>query len=56
MSKRSKDSPSPAVKDETPFVRFQNLIRGLVAVPKKEVEIEEARWRANRPLKKKSAG
>jgi hypothetical protein len=38
-----------------PFTRFQNLIRGLVAVPKKEVEIELARWRADRSKKKKSA-
>jgi len=41
--------------DTTPFERFQHLIRGLVAVPKKEIEAEEARWRANRPSKKKSA-
>jgi hypothetical protein len=39
----------------TPFERFQRLIRGIVAVPKKEVEAEEARWRADRALKKKSA-
>jgi hypothetical protein len=30
-------------------------MRGLVAVPKKEVEIEEARWRADRLKKKKPA-
>jgi hypothetical protein len=42
-------------KSLTPFGRFQNLIRGLVAVPKKEVEIEEARWRADRLKKKKPA-
>jgi hypothetical protein len=40
----------------TPFQRFQSLIRGLAAVPKKEVEAEEARWRANRPKKKKRVG
>jgi hypothetical protein len=37
------------------FKRFQRLIRGLVAVPKKEIEAEEARWRASRRLKKKGA-
>jgi hypothetical protein len=42
-------------KLESPFERFQRLIRGLVAVPKKEVEIEEARWRAERLKKKKAA-
>jgi hypothetical protein len=42
-------------KAQSPFVRFQKLIRGLVAVPKKEVEIEEARWRADRLKKKKPA-
>jgi hypothetical protein len=40
---------------ETPFGRFQRLIRGLASVPKKEVEAEEAKWRAARLLKKKSA-
>jgi hypothetical protein len=39
----------------TPFARFQRLIRGLVAVPKKEAEAEEAKWREARRLKKKSA-
>ena len=39
----------------SPFSRFHKLIRGLVAVPKKEVEIEEARWRADRLKKKKPA-
>jgi hypothetical protein len=38
----------------TPFERFQRLIRGLAAVPKKEIEAEEAKWRADRLLKKKS--
>jgi hypothetical protein len=37
------------------FARFEHLLRGLVSVPKKEVEAEQARWRANRRLKKKSA-
>jgi hypothetical protein len=41
-------------QSESPFERFQRLIRGLASVPKKEIEAEEARWRANRPLKKKS--
>jgi hypothetical protein len=48
MRKRKADKPV------TPFARFQNLLRGLAVVPKKEVEAEEARWRANRRLKKKS--
>jgi len=39
----------------SPFQRFQRLIRGLVAVPKKEIEAEEVRWRAHRLKKKKSA-
>ena len=40
---------------ESPFNRFQRLIRGLVAVPKKEIEAEEVRWREARRLKKKNA-
>lgn len=43
-------------KPAKPFERFQRLIRGLVAVPKEEVKAEEARWRADRLSKKKSAG
>jgi hypothetical protein len=41
--------------DEGPgaFVRFQNLIRGLASVPKKEVEVEEAKWREAQLMKKK---
>jgi len=42
-------------KSQSRFNRFQDLIRALVAVPKKEVEIEEARWRADRLKKKKPA-
>lgn len=44
-----------AREQSSAFGRFQKLIRGLVAVPKKEVEIEEAHWRANRAAKKKPA-
>ncbi|MGH8012898.1 MAG: hypothetical protein ACREQ4_10400 [Candidatus Binataceae bacterium] len=39
----------------TPFERFERLIRGLVAVPKKEIEAEQERWREERKLKKKRA-
>lgn len=38
----------------TPFRRFQALIRGLVAVPKKEIEVEEERYRKERAAKKKT--
>jgi hypothetical protein len=47
--------PKGPNKTETAFQRFERLIRGIVAVPKKEIEAEEARWRANRALKKKPA-
>jgi len=50
MKAKSKDK-----QPVTAFARFQSLIRSLVAVPKKEVEIEEARWREARLKKKKSA-
>ena len=40
---------------DSPFARFKDLIRGIVSVPKKEVEAEEAKWREARRLKKKSA-
>jgi hypothetical protein len=42
-------------KEQTEFSRFKNLLRGVVNVPKKEVEIEETRWRAARLKKKKPA-
>lgn len=49
------DKPKNNDAARSPFHRFQRLMRGLVAVPKKEVEIEEARWRADRLKKKKPA-
>jgi len=49
------ESRPPASEAKTPFQRFERLIRALVAVPKKEIEAEEARWREARRLKKKSA-
>jgi hypothetical protein len=48
----SKRAPG-LVKGPAAYDNFQRLIKGLVAVPKKEVEIEEARWRADRLKKKK---
>jgi len=48
MRAKAKDS-------DKPFDRFHRLIRGVVAVPKKEIEAEEAKWREARRLKKKSA-
>jgi len=51
MKAKSKD----VCEGASAFNNFQRLIRGIVAVPKKEIEAEEARWRANRALKKKSA-
>jgi hypothetical protein len=42
-------------KAMTPFDRFKTLIRGIVSVPKKEIEVEEAKWREARRLKKKPA-
>jgi len=47
--------PKKLAEATTPFQRFERLIRGIVAVPKKEIEAEEARWRADRALKKKPA-
>ena len=41
--------------DDTPFTNFKKLLKGLVGVPKKEVEAEEAKWREARRLNKKSA-
>jgi hypothetical protein len=51
MSQKNKQTDS----SPTPFERFQRLIRGLAAVPKKEIEAEEVRWREARRLKKKNA-
>jgi len=51
----NESDPKKLTKDETPFQRFERLIRGIVAVPKKEIEAEQARWRADRALKKKPA-
>ena len=42
-------------KEQTEFSRFKNLLRGVVNVPKKEIEAEEGKWCETRRLKKKSA-
>jgi hypothetical protein len=55
MTPQAKDPDKAEQLEQTPFERFRRLLKGLVAVPKKEVEAEEARWRADRLLKKKSA-
>lgn len=49
------DNEAPRLKNETPMERFERFIRAIVAVPKKEIEAEEARWRADRALKTKPA-
>ena len=49
------DETQKKESESTPFERFQRLIRGLVAVPKKEIEAEQVRWREARRLKKKNA-
>jgi hypothetical protein len=51
MTEKTRKAP----RTESPFERFERLIRGLVSVPKKEIETEEARWREARRLKKKNA-
>jgi hypothetical protein len=45
----------PRVVEPLEFANFKKLVKGLVAVPKKEAEIEEERWRGDRLKKKKSA-
>jgi hypothetical protein len=54
MMETNKIKVESRTSPESAFERFQGLIRGLVSVPKKEVEAEEVRWRANRRSKKKS--
>jgi hypothetical protein len=50
------DSSNKTIKAANePFERFRGFMRRLIAVPKKEVEAEEAKWREARRLKKKSA-
>lgn len=42
--KSRKTTPSDDSNSElAPFTRFKNLLRGLVNVPKKEIEAEDAR-------------
>jgi hypothetical protein len=48
-------SDKTLVTGKSAFDNFQRLIKGLVRVPKKEVETEEARWHADRLKKKKPA-
>jgi hypothetical protein len=44
----AKDSPSSKPKTETPFQRFENLVRKIVRVPKHKVEDREDRKKERR--------
>lgn len=46
------DSP-PAKREPTPFEKFQELTKKVIAVPKSEVDKRDAEWKRER-LKKKS--
>ncbi len=37
------------------FRRFQNTMRALIAVPKKEIEEQDSKWKRRRNKKKKAA-
>jgi hypothetical protein len=48
----------PTVKGEgrsSPFERFQHFMRAIVAVPKAEIDKEEAEYQRQRALRKKAA-
>lgn len=42
-------------QDKTPFERFTDLARKVIAVPKKELTAREKKWEKARAKKKRSA-
>ncbi len=56
MTNHDKHMQPANAEEPEAFAKFKTLLRNLVNVPKKAIEAEEARWRANRAAKKKSGG
>ncbi len=49
-----KDSP-PSSREPTPFEKFRELTKKVIAVPKSEVDKREAEWQRERAKKKRGA-
>ena len=43
--------PKDPPKSETPFRRFENLLRQVIAVPKTEINRRDVEWRKKRKAK-----
>ena len=52
---KDKDGDAKSTAEPAAFTRFKALLHALINVPKKEIEVEEVRWREARRLKKKNA-
>jgi hypothetical protein len=46
MAKDNKDKGPPT--GETPFQKFESLVRQVIAVPKSEIDRRDAEWRKKR--------
>ena len=44
-----KKLPSPEVEGDTPFERFQSLVRRIVTTPKAEIDRREAEYQKTKP-------
>jgi hypothetical protein len=52
----SPSPPSPESSEQTPFERFVDFARKIVAVPKSEIDEQERIYKSQRRTRKKSSG
>ncbi len=44
----AKNDPEPSSRDRSPWEKFQDLTKKVIAVPKSEVDKREAEWKQGR--------
>jgi hypothetical protein len=48
-----KKAKAPPAREPSPFERFTKIARGIINVPKAEIDAAEERWRAEREEKRR---
>jgi len=48
-----KKAKAPPAREPSPFERFKEVARGIVNVPKSEIDAAEERWKAERAEKRR---
>ena len=53
MGRMKPPLPPIQVPGNTPFEKFDNLFRAVIAVPKSEIDKRDAKWKSRKKLAKK---